>query len=81
MRSPKNKFSVEASFDKPLKGLGSVVSLTAPTIEKARYYIERECDRLKTDAYIVIRENKKTYPEFDWVIAEKYNYKHKKYCI
>ncbi len=28
--------------------------------------------RAKTSATIIIRKNLKTYPEFDWVVVEKY---------
>lgn len=70
-KSPKNRYSVEINYDKPLKELGSVVSFTANTIEECRELAAMQAEHYPS--MVVIRENKKTYPEFDWVVVEKYN--------
>lgn len=74
MRSPKNKFYAEACFDKALKEIGSVLSVTANTLEEAECLIKQECQRLKSTAYITIRENMAVYPSFDWKEVKTFKY-------
>lgn len=70
LHSPKAHFSASVYFNKPVKGLGSVVSLTADSIEQLKSDIA--CCGYKR-ATVVIRENRKRYPEFEWVKVESYN--------
>lgn len=73
--SPKNIFWAEISFDKAVKGIGSVISRGAMTLEEAKSRAEsaaREYTKLGRRAYIVISQNLSTYPEFNWTVVEKY---------
>lgn len=69
LHSPKAHFSASVYFDKPARGLGSVVSLTADSIEQIKSDIA--CCGYKR-ATVVIWENRKKYPEFEWVKVESY---------
>lgn len=69
IHSPKNNYGASVNFDKPVKGLGSVVSLTADSIAQLNSDIAH-CGYKKAD--VTIRENRKAYPEFDWVVVERY---------
>lgn len=71
LRSPKNKFCGTINFDKPLIGLGSSVSYTADSIEQLKKDCENQAG--KHPCHIVIKENMKPYPEFDWKTIETYN--------
>lgn len=67
IHSPRNKFRAEIHFSKPLKGIGSVVSITADSIEQLNCYIKtmnyKKC-------HVVIYENKLQYPSFNWVVVQ-----------
>jgi len=73
--SPKNKFRAQINYSEPLKGIGSVSSATANTIEdvkhKAQFYID-QAKRSNVKCYIQITENTLTYPAFNWVTIENY---------
>lgn len=69
LHSPKARYSVSINFDKPLKGLGSVVSYTSDSIEQLKSDVAH-CGYKKAD--VTIRENLKKYPEFEWVVVERY---------
>lgn len=66
LRSPKNRYRVEVHYPQPLEGVGSVVSFGTMSLEGIDNYIRRYWMNNQPKAYVVIRENKKTYPEFDW---------------
>ena len=70
MHSPKRKFRGEIHFEKPVKGIGSQVSYMADSIEQLKSYSEIHKNNKFT---MYIYENKKTYPEFDWQMVEKYS--------
>lgn len=56
---------MEITFNKPVKGIGSVVSYTANTmqeLEKRKALHEKQGIRS-----VQILENKATYPQFNWV--------------
>lgn len=78
-RSPKNKFYAEIHFSEPLEGIGSVTSLGGMTLDECKFRAEKEARRIlehnNVIATIHIRENKKVYPEFDWVYVERYEVK------
>lgn len=72
LHSPKNPFRMQIDYDKPIEGIGSVESYTG---EKAEWLKSLAADRVRiagTHALITITENKKTYPQFDWQVVEKY---------
>lgn len=66
LHSPKNRYHVEVHYPKPLPKLGSVVSFGTMTIDGIDSYIRRYWMNNQPVARIIIRENLKTYPEFDW---------------
>lgn len=72
MKSPKEEFRGELVFKTSKKGVGSVVSMTGSSIEsvenKLSHYEE-------SDAHVTIMQNKKKYPEFEWVTVKSYNIK------
>lgn len=72
MRSPKNKYHVEVSFDKPLKDIGSVVSFTTNNINDVDEIIKAYHMHGEKRVNVVIKENKKTYPEFKWEVISAY---------
>lgn len=65
--SPKAKFRASITFDKPLKGVGSCISYNGEDLEMLKSYCQREVAKTGCGAYIEIKENRKVYPEFDWV--------------
>lgn len=69
IHSPKNKYGASVNFDRPVKGLGSVVSFTSDSIDDLKGIIAR-CGYKKAD--VTIRENRKAYPESEWVVVERY---------
>ena len=73
--SPKCKFRAQINYSAPLKGIGSVSSTTANTIEdvkhKAQFYID-QAKRSNVKCCVQITENTLTYPVFNWVIVENY---------
>lgn len=75
MRSPKDKFYGEVTFEKPVKNIGSVVSHTADAVDSLIALLQDEAERIKCNNYhICIRENKKAYPQFEWVNIFEQNY-------
>lgn len=79
LRSPKLPFVVRIDFVKPLKNLGSVEHFTAETLEKAEKLGISECKRLKSNATITILQNKKVYPEHEWVTVKRFDLLYKRY--
>lgn len=72
MYSPKNKFCAEVHFNKPLKGIGSVVIFTADSVEQLQSYIQA---MNYNNCHVVIKENKSQYPSFNWVLVKSYDIK------
>lgn len=70
MRSPKAKFSVRINFDEAIKEIGSQVTFTADTVEQLKAYALRQAGEHRAD--VVIKENKKVFPEFEWVEIDRY---------
>lgn len=68
LHSPKNRYHVEIHFPKPIK-LGSVVSFGTMTLEGIDDYIRKEWMCGQPSARVIIRENLKTYPEFEWKVV------------
>lgn len=75
-KSPKNRFFADITYRKPLSEIGSASSTGAMTIDEVKmqcvFYID-QAKALGVDSRVTIRENKKTYPEFEWVNIESYN--------
>lgn len=70
MRSPKAKFSAVISFEEAIKEIGQQVTFTADTVEQLKAYALRQAGEHRAD--VVIKENKKVYPSFEWVEIERY---------
>lgn len=66
LHSPKNRYRVEVHFNQPLEGIGSVTSFGTMSLEGIDNYIRRHWMYGQQEVHIVIRENMKTYPSFDW---------------
>lgn len=73
--SPKNKFKIEFNYNKPLSGIGSVASFKTMNIlnVKQSSHYSHYASMAKDGARVIIRENKKTFPEFDWQIVEQFD--------
>ena len=69
LRSPKNRYHVELHFNKPLPGLGSVDSFGTMNLDGIDNYIRRYWMHNQPEVHVIISENLKTYPEFDWKIV------------
>ncbi|GCB34607.1 hypothetical protein [Bacteroides faecalis] len=67
LRSPKHKFSAEICFDIPLKGIGSVIGVTANDLSDVEHYAAISAQG--HPVYVTIAE----YPHFDWSIVNEYN--------
>ena len=67
LRSPKHKLSAEICFDIPLKGIGSVIGVTANDLSDVEHYAAISAQG--HPAYVTIAE----YPHFDWSIVNEYN--------
>lgn len=78
LRSPKAKFRVEMTYGKSLFEIGQVSSFTCDEINtnhnQLNHHIE-QAKRNKTSLLAVWKENKSTYPSFDWIEVkiETYN--------
>lgn len=74
-KSPKNKFVAQITYKDALSQIGSASSIGGMTLEdvkhNAKFYTE-QATRNGTSSTVVIKENKKTYPDFDWVDVEKF---------
>lgn len=74
-KSPKNRYRASITYDKALKGIGSVSSTGAMTISnlksRAKFYTD-QAKRNKVGSHVQIFENKKKYPEFNWVKKSSY---------
>lgn len=69
LHSPKNRYHVEVHYRKPLPGVGSVVSFGTMDITGINDYVRKYWMNNQPEVYVVIRENKKQYPAFDWQIV------------
>lgn len=72
LHSPKNPYRVQIDYAEAVKGIGSVESYTG---EKVEWLKSLAADRVRiagTHAQVTIMENKKTYPEFNWQVVERY---------
>lgn len=67
--SPKNKFR-GTIYQKGISGSGDCFSLTCNDLHTLKSWLELETKGKA--ARIVINENKKEYPLFDWVEVENY---------
>lgn len=73
IHSPKNKYSVEINYLKPLKGIGSVASFTINDITNIDSFIKDGWMNNEKEVHVIIRENKASYPDFDWHVVANYH--------
>jgi hypothetical protein len=73
--SPKYKFFAQIHTDKPIGTEGQLFGARGMTVEDTKhncyFYIE-QAKKFNANTEITILENKKQYPEFDWVEVERY---------
>ena len=72
-RSPKSKFIAQITFSVAIEEIGSQVTVGGMTIEEAKQAAKFYTSQDKGVSHIQIKENKKTYPEFEWVDVLSYN--------
>lgn len=73
--SPKNKFRASINFSKSLPEIGSGSLKTANSILELKAIVKHYEEMAKTSnvrCTVVIYENKKAYPNFNWVEIERY---------
>lgn len=76
-RSPKNKYRIELTYGKAISEIGSVSSYTANETSETHNVLLHHIEQAKknnTTLTVVWKENKKVYPEFDWVEVKKETY-------
>ncbi len=69
IRSSKNRFR-GTIYQQGISGSGDCYSLTANDLDTLKSWLEKEAHG--KEARIVICENKKEYPLFDWVEIQNY---------
>lgn len=68
--SPKNRFRVQVTFDRPQPGIGSVVSYTSNSTKELISLAEAAAKG--RPATLEIFENYEEYPRFDWRQVRSY---------
>jgi len=77
-RSPKNKFRATITYDRALKEIGGASSTGAMTVSELKDRVSFYTDQAKRNrvgSHVQIFENKKEYPDFNWVKKESYRVK------
>lgn len=69
IHSPKNKFR-GTIYQAGISGSGDTLSLSWNNLKELKSMLEKEAKGKA--AQIIIKENKKEYPAFDWVEVENY---------
>lgn len=75
LHSPKNKFRAEIHYSKPLAEIGSVSSALGMTLDQVKHrtkFYTEQASRNGASSAVVIFENLKAYPNFDWKEVERY---------
>ena len=72
IKSPKNKYSAVITLDKASKEIGSRVTFTNNDIHELKKIVKDQCGCVKCSCTVVISQNMKEYPQFEWVEVEKY---------
>lgn len=70
MRSPKDKYSANITFDKYVNGIGQSITLSGNTIDDLKSLVVLSSQGIP--AYVEIKENKDIYPKFRWIDVESY---------
>lgn len=72
IKSSKNKYSAVITLDKACKEIGSRVTFTSNDIEALKRIVKDQCGCVKCGCTVVISQNLKEFPQFEWVEVEKY---------
>jgi len=78
LRSPKNKFRYALTYGKAISGIGSCTSFTSNELSNELPLIKhhsQQAKRSNTFLNVEIFENKKIYPNFNWVKIESFTTK------
>lgn len=75
LHSPKNRYHVEIHFQQPLEGIGSVISFGVMSLEGIENYIRTTWMYGENEVHLIICENLKQYPEFEWKVIHDGNFK------
>ncbi|MFV0326126.1 MAG: hypothetical protein ACK5LF_17400 [Bacteroides xylanisolvens] len=65
------KFFAQICYDTPIEGVGSIITTTADEMCDIKQLASYAAHG--NPAHITIKENKKKYPQFDWVVASEYD--------
>jgi hypothetical protein len=79
--SPKNIFRASISYSKALPEIGSVSTALGMTLEEVKHnslFYTDQATRNEVTSTVVIYENKKQYPDFDWVEVERFSVNEKR---
>lgn len=79
--SPKNIFRASISYSKALPEIGSVSTELAMTLEEVKHkslFCTDQATRNDVTSTVVIYENKKQYPDFDWLEVERFSVNEKR---
>jgi len=79
--SPKNIFRASISYSKALPEIGSVSTALGMTFEDVKHnslFYTDQATRNDVTSLVVIYENKKQYPDFDWVEVERFSVNEKR---
>ena len=74
--SPKNIFRASITYSKALTEIGSVSTALGMTIEDVKHnslFYTNQAIKNNASSLVVIYENKKKYPNFDWVEVERFS--------
>lgn len=72
IKSPKNKYSATITLDKASREIGSQVTFTYNDIEGLKKIVADQCASIKCGCTVVISQNLKEFPQFEWVEVERY---------
>ncbi len=81
MKISKNIFRASISYSKALPEIGSVSTALAMTLEDVKHnslFYTVQATRNDVTSTVVIYENKKQYPDFDWVEVERFSVNEKR---
>jgi hypothetical protein len=77
LRSPKAKYRVEMTYGKSLPEIGQLSSFTCDEIDINHNQLQHHINQAKsnkTSLLVVWKENKSTYPSFNWVEVKRETY-------
>lgn len=66
IHSPKNRYMASIGFAIAQEGIGSAVSYTSENIDLLKSMAADAARQASCETYVRIRENRATYPSFDW---------------